>query len=427
MVQHEQPVTGRRDPAGQQPAIGAPRLGPAGGADLRVTLICLWPRGGMLHYAAQLANALGAQPGVRVTAILPRDAEAGLFAPAVTRSFVDVVTGAALEQLLRAPGKLLKLPQFLRRVHATAPDLLHINSSHVWLALTLPYLRRRYPVVATVHDVQPHPGADDSWRKRLERKAVTRFADRLVVHRERLRGQLVATSGRPPSEVRLAARGHYGFLRDLAPEPAPAGMREPATVLFFGRIRAYKGLRYLLAAAPKVRDRIPGVRFVIAGEGDLRPYARQLRERSLFEVHNRFIPDREVAWHFRRAAAVALPYIEASDSGILGIAWSCGTAVVASAVGCLPDVIEHGRTGLLVPPRDSDALAAALIDLLERPQTRARLTGNGVAQIQAEDLWQRGARDLVEIYGELLAETRRPHRGRRAASRLPRRPGDRTA
>jgi glycosyltransferase involved in cell wall biosynthesis len=376
---------------------------------LHVTLVSLWPRGGMLHYTSQLANALAAQPNLRVAAVVPRSAATVHFASAVTLVPVDVPTALTSPELLKAPFKLLKLPRFLSQIAATRPDVLHLNSSHVWLALTLPYLRQRYPVIATVHDVGPHPGGDDTWRKRLERGAVLRWAHRLVVHRERLRQQLLAVRpDRASSDVLLIARGQYLFLRDLS----AGGTRDAATVLFFGRIQGYKGLRYLLDAAPKIRRRLPKVRIVIAGQGDLRPFAAQLTDRSLFEVDNRFIPDDEVAGYFRRATLVALPYIEASESGIVGIAWGCGTPVVATTVGCLPDAIEHGETGLLVPPRDSDALAAAIVELLENPALCARLSASGRARVETTDGWDEAARALIPVYRE-LAHSRALVRGLR--------------
>jgi glycosyltransferase involved in cell wall biosynthesis len=92
-----------------------------------------------------------------------------------------------------------------------------------------------------------------------------------------------------------------------------------------------------------------------------------------FEVDHRFIPPDEVGSYFRRAALVVLPYIEATQSAVLVTAYTFRKPVVATRVGGLPAMVREGETGFLVPPRDAQALAGAVIRLLRDPELRHRL------------------------------------------------------
>ena len=145
--------------------------------------------------------------------------------------------------------------------------------------------------------------------------------------------------------------------------------REAHTLLFFGRIWAYKGLRYLCEAFEKVRAELPDARLLICGRGRDLEANRELIDRLPgIDVDSSYVPVEAVAGLFERSAVVVLPYVEASQSGVSAVAYTSGTVVVASRVGGLAEQLVDGRTGVLVEPRDAGALAAALIALLRDGQ-----------------------------------------------------------
>jgi glycosyltransferase involved in cell wall biosynthesis len=147
------------------------------------------------------------------------------------------------------------------------------------------------------------------------------------------------------------------------------GLPVGPVILFFGNVRAYKGLEDLVAAMPLVRQSIDAT-LVVAGTfmEPLERYQRQVRDLGV-ENQVRFIPDyvpdEEVAGLFARSDVVALPYRSATASGILGQAAGAGKPVVATAVGALPDLV--GDRGVLVPPCDPGALADGLVRALREP------------------------------------------------------------
>ncbi len=175
-------------------------------------------------------------------------------------------------------------------------------------------------------------------------------------------------------------------------------------VLYFGLIRKYKGVGVLLKAMKLLGD-IPNLRLLVVGEiydgrEELLALSRELGDRV--QLVDRYVPNEEVAVYFRASDLVALPYRNATQSGVVPIAYRCDRPVLATSVGGLPDVIEEGISGYLVPPHDADAFACALrrhFLTLGNPEMR-----EGLAQMRERLGWGR----YNEILHHLIAEVREP-------------------
>jgi glycosyltransferase involved in cell wall biosynthesis len=136
-------------------------------------------------------------------------------------------------------------------------------------------------------------------------------------------------------------------------------------ILFFGLVREYKGLKYLLAAMPEIRNHLNDVKLFVVGEfrGEKELYDRQIRELGIEDsvvLHDEYVPDDEVERYFQSSDLVVLPYITATQSGVVQIAFSFEKPVVVTNVGGLPEVVQDGITGYVVPPRDSVAISRAV-------------------------------------------------------------------
>ena len=172
---------------------------------------------------------------------------------------------------------------------------------------------------------------------------------------------------RPDADCRLIPHPVYSiFAPGGAKEDARAslGVTTSRTVLFFGFIRAYKGLMNLIRALARI-DRSLDVGLVVAGEfyEDDAPYKAEVRRLGLegrVFWHDRYIPNDEVGRFFAAADAVVLPYESATQSGIVQIAMNYGTPIITTNVGGLPEVVKDGVMGFVVPPGRPDELAAAI-------------------------------------------------------------------
>ena len=147
---------------------------------------------------------------------------------------------------------------------------------------------------------------------------------------------------------------------------APSEASKQPLLLFFGMVRRYKGLDVLLDAMTRMTAK---PLLMVAGEW----YEDRKKAESFIQVHglsdrvmirDTYIPDEEVATLFSAADAVVQPYRSATQSGVVQTAFHFGRPVVVTGVGGLPEMVRHGEDGLIVAPEDSQALAAALDDLL---------------------------------------------------------------
>jgi len=138
---------------------------------------------------------------------------------------------------------------------------------------------------------------------------------------------------------------------------------EARVVLYFGLIRPYKGVEVLLKAAQLLAD-IPDLKLIVLGE--IYTNREQLlglvetAPKGMVTLVDRYIPNEDVAAWFRASDLVALPYLSATQSGVVPIAYRCQRPVVVTNVGGLPDIVQPGESGYLVEPNDPTGLAEAI-------------------------------------------------------------------
>jgi len=162
-------------------------------------------------------------------------------------------------------------------------------------------------------------------------------------------------------------------------------------VLFFGFIRAYKGLDLLFSAFADQRLKESNVKLLVAGEfyGDSAPYLQQVKDLHIedkVELHTDFIPDSEVNRFFSAADIVAQPYKTATQSGVTQIAFHFEKPMLVTNVGGLAEIVPHGKIGYVVEP-DSQQIADALCDFFEH-QRESAYEAN-IAEEKKKYSWQK--------------------------------------
>jgi glycosyltransferase involved in cell wall biosynthesis len=360
----------------------------------------------IVDYSIEYANAV-ARNNARVTLVAP----SRLF-----RETVQYVDDTVDLRLLdwprhRSLRNAIFLFRFISLVERLQPDVIHFLSEGIsWLSFVVPFLSRRYPIVTTMHDVEYHPGDHASRRvPRCFANHLIARSDKVLVHGARLRRD--AKQRYPKLATKFEVMPHVLFLRyfDIARRNKMSRKHDRTiNVLFFGRIYAYKGLDVLIRCVPLVVKSFSNIRITIAGTGeDIDKYISMMHDLSYYDIRNRHIPDEEVAELFTEADIIVFPYVEASQSGVLAIAYSFGKPVIVTDVGELASTIEDGKTGLIVPARDEGALAEAILRLARNPALRTELGNSGRIAAHGSASPKLVADIATKIYEELLVHKNR--------------------
>jgi glycosyltransferase involved in cell wall biosynthesis len=354
------------------------------------------------EYSVRLANALAEHASVLL--LLNEALAAPFIADLDARVRYQPVPRVRYRQPLR---QLRRNRWLIQQLCEFGAEVLHVQQGSMWFNIGLQF-EHRFPVVLTVHDAQRHIG------DKLSRKTPYFFsklgfhrADQIIAHNNYVSNMLKDQLGIPPEKLHIIPHIQLGQGKTMPPAP-----EDSRTVLFFGRIWPYKGLEYLIRAEPWITGQIPDVKIVIAGHGEnFDRYRRMMVHPERFLILNRHIDEEEASRLFQEASVVVLPYVESSQSGVIPIAYTYGKPVVASAVGGLPEMVDDGATGLLVPPRDERKLAEAIVTVLTDDARRHRMGERGKKKIECECAPAVIARHTLNVYRAALLGAQQPIRG----------------
>ena len=293
-----------------------------------------------------------------------------------------------------------------RRIDLVQTHLLHTLD---FLALALPV-----PVIWTVHNVDYLPAGGSAWgrlkrevHRRLYRRNRERFAA-IVATAETMRTEVERGIGASRRLVTISNSVELGTRAQ--PEHRPKvrralGLDEDAALLLtVGRLTDQKGQLHLVRAMRSVVEAHPRARLLIAGTGELESALRAEVGRLGLEDHVSLLGlRRDVDQLLRAADLFVLPSLWEGLSIALLEAMAAGLPVVATRVSGTDQVLRHRESGLVVEPRDEDALAEALQAVLDDPELGRALGTRARATVEEEHSAERAARAYLELYKEVLA------------------------
>jgi glycosyltransferase involved in cell wall biosynthesis len=272
------------------------------------------------------------------------------------------------------------------------------------------------PSVITMHGgdvyVNPEQGYDfpTRWYVRPALRWTLRHAGALTAITEDCR-QHALRAGAPDDHIRLVFNGTD--LRRFSPGENGSGpdlQFGPNMIFACRQLFPRKGIRFLLEAAAQLKPKFPDLKVVLAGDGFERPELARLAGDLGIGSDVTFlgwVPNADLPPYYRAAAVSVIPSLEEGFGIPAAEAMGCEVAVVASDAGGLPEVVEHGVTGLVVRRGDSGALAQAIGSLLADPARRRMMGQAGRQRALRLFDWDRTAEQFEQLYAEVAGRTKR--------------------
>ena len=236
-------------------------------------------------------------------------------------------------------------------------------------------------------------------RTLTQASALTAISDDCIQHALR--------AGASLDKIHLIMNG--ADLRRFSPDTGPDAASRPygpKMVFACRQLFPRKGIRFLIQAVAQLRPKHPEIKLMIAGDGFERPELEALAETLKIRDITTFLgwtANRDLVPYFRKCAVSVIPSLEEGFGIPAAEAMGCEAPVVATDAGGLPEVVEDGVTGFVVPKGDANAIATAVDTLLSDPALRDRMGKAGRERAVARFDWMNAARDFEQLYRNLIA------------------------
>lgn len=295
----------------------------------------------------------------------------------------------------------------LKDIEFQKPDLVIVQWWHPYFSICYHFILKglkKAKILFVCHNVFPHERFP--FDRSLSR-IVLRLGDLFIVHSKQDAFDLRSIV--PNANFEVAFHPTYNIFKFQnisfleAREELGIG-KDKKVMLFFGFVRQYKGLKYLLNALPLLKDRYKDILLLIVGDfGGQRDQYQELIDinRDNISIYDSYIPNVEVEKFFVACDIVVLPYISATQSGIIQIAYGFNKPIIATNVGGLPEVVIHGKTGYVVEPKNPQAIANAVVRFFE--ENKAIDFANYIEEIQYKYSWDRITEVVEKLYNTTLS------------------------
>ena len=363
----------------------------------RIVIIEPCGRRGLIHYAHNLCNAL-AQLGHNVVLVT----SLGFETKSIERKY------KAIEIFDRFMPHPFKIFSFLIRIIRMRPDIIHFQGAihHTLYFFLLKFLKiiSRAKSIYTAHEIIPK---SKKWHNRYSiLKKLYEIVDSIIVHAKVSKEEIIDRFNIKAEKIFIMPMGSNTFLGEINDdlEDHIEAYNNQKLVLFFGIIEEKKGLIYLIRAFAEVRKKINNVRLLVVGQPfeDVTPYVREIELLNLqdwVDTHFEYVPIEEVSKYFRSSDIVVLPYTHTCQSGLIVTAYSFAKPVITTNCGGLPEMVEDGKSGIIVPAKDVENLSMAMVRILEDNILRDKMGRYAERLAREKFSWDRITKEIEKIYG----------------------------
>lgn len=300
-----------------------------------------------------------------------------------------------------------------KNIRKSKPDMVIIQWWHPYFAPCYRILEgtigKKIKIVFICHNVFPHERFPAD---RFLTKIALKRGDGYIVHSKKDENDLALIKENPNCRFNPHPTYNAFKMRNISKEQGRQEIidrdgfdinQDTQLLLFFGFVREYKGLKYLLKAMPMIKAKLPNCRLMVVGSfgEDKQDYLSLIEQLEIHDVvflKDDYTPDNEIEKYFAATDLVVLPYIDATQSGIVQISFGFEKPVVVTNVGGLPDVVMDGISGYVIEPRSLSAIASVITDFFSFD--RKTLFLEGVRSQARRFDWSR----IADKIGELIEQ-----------------------
>lgn len=268
----------------------------------------------------------------------------------------------------------------------------YVETPSIFHFLPLWFFRKR--LVVTIHDGKSHTGEANRIENFI-RRVVKHYVNKFIVLNK---AEVDVFSEEFKVQKDKIFTSHLGYYEMLSLY-GNTEKKQENYILFFGRISPYKGIEYLLQAMEIIHETHPHIKVIVAGSGTFYFDISKYKNLDYIDFRNYFINLDELADLIRGSMFTVCPYTDATQSGVVYSSFALNKPVVATSVGGLPEMIEDGKTGLIVLPRNTEALASAFLYLLDQPYILQQMSDNiSESSRIGKGSWDIIAKEYINIY-----------------------------
>ncbi len=303
------------------------------------------------------------------------------------------------------PGYLINTIKFklfgvrkLKKYFKNIPvDAVYSPMNHSWTGLVNSIFPKSQKII-TLHDPIPHSGTKLIHRMRKNNAKIIKDADDIVILSKVFKDYVIEKFQKKEENVHIIPHGVFDYYKNFeSNEKVIDYDPKKYNFLFFGRITKYKGLHVLAQAYKKLSQEYDNISLTVVGNGDFEDYREAYNELKNVTIVNRWIKDEEVGSFFKGDNIITvLPYLDATQSGVIPIAMEYESVVIASNTGGLSEQVMDKETGYLFETGNSDDLYRKMKYVIENYDNQGSIIDNARKYIKSLS-WDALAGELIKI------------------------------
>lgn len=287
--------------------------------------------------------------------------------------------------------KFIKISNYIKKLK---PDYIYIPMISIWASILSFYLPKTIKIITTIHDVKLHTGENNFFIDKINTHLI-KNSIKIITLTNSFKKQISEIYKISEDNIYWIEHANFNYYR---PQFFTNKQTISNKILFFGRINKYKGIDVLLKSMQVLREKNVSITLEIVGNGTFTGEQQQIINKlgECVQIINEWIPDEEIYKYFLDVDLVVIPYIEASQSGVVMLSYTFAKPVVVTNVGGLPSQVTK-ETGRIISPNNPYELSDVIIELYKEPETLILLGNNCYKKVTTDYSWNTSADKLLNI------------------------------